>query len=488
MEPSFIRYTSSIKYGERVFDVPFRAEIIPSTPDSSDDNRFGERCYEVETYPHQPNTSFFNRPLSEIARIPIDASLENFVDATRERDRPTSSLLDYSQEVMFTPKQSDVNKLRCIVAIPIVPSQDGRHLVRLADLFASQTLPPDEFEIVVFGNETMQLQSAMDQTNDVIDTNEHAARHVYTEQIARFFNDTSPYSMRYANARYANADNVSLSMGVVRADLWSIIANDMHLRGRTTDIPVVSFDADATGLSPNYLEEIVRAFDSSQKLVIPAKLKWEMLPNLPYDCATNTLLRYWTFMDSVRDSVRTTPWYSDANTAISLRAYCEIGGYNREAAMAETIDLASRIIDASQEMPVERARKAMLTSSSRRLWKTILLGKSPFYAWDQRLLTFGHQDPLRLDWLDPVRIEHITRQNFQPWIDEFNLRFVYREGVPEPRRSMLLRQSAHIMKFTDIEREPFFEPDYIIEPIRDNQNWGKDGLEFIEKMLRGELK
>lgn len=355
----------------------------------------------------------------------------------------------------LTPPKVDAQKLECVVAIPLAGHQECKNIYHTLEQFTKQDMDNDAFEVILYLN-----LPGRDGENDGMLS---AELQKTLEEIQRFRQAYPSVNVRNATTTYRIN---RAPIGKIRSDLWDLVGYDLKQRGRENDILVISADADIIHLNRHYLSSMVAARDQTGADMVAASLRWQSAEGLPYDSTVNRMLRWQTFLDSLRDNHSETLHTADANTGISLAMYIASGGYNRERELGEMSDLAWRIRllradpqDKKHYIPVKtvetKARNAVLKTHSRRLIEAMALGHAPYDAWDQRLIKFGADDKLRTAEMRSTKAEEQARKHWKKWM--LNKTKLYTAEVPLEKRLRVLKAARRILGFSGLYEDQRFD-------------------------------
>jgi len=352
----------------------------------------------------------------------------------------------------MTPPERDVNKLDCVVAIPVAGHQEGPNIYRTLEQFTNQDMPNEQFEIILNVNSPGSTGENTNLTEEQL--NERVEETL--SAIEQFKIDHPAVSVRYYTHSLMGS---SPKIGRVRSDLWAAVNEDLQQRGRNEDIMVISADADIIHLNSSYLSGMVHEFKNTDADIVAAGLKWQMIPDLPYDAPANRVLRYQTFLDTIRDYRSGHIHTADANTGISLAMYLAAGGYDRGAKLGEMIGVVNRIkglrnlgepgrpqADNPVKKVVTRSKGSWLKSHSRRLVKAMALGHSPYDAWDQRVIEFGANDSIRSEEMASQMANDQAIQNIDTWVEDMTAPYI--ESVDPDDSDRLIAFAKKILKLT----------------------------------------
>ena len=166
-------------------------------------------------------------------------------------------------------------------------------------------------------------------------------------------------------------------IGEVRKYLVDSVLLRKKNSGIEKSIAIVSNDADLEDISENYTNDISKAFKENEKLDAVGG-KWDFpekdFEKLPILHATQ---RLWQYFDiAFRNNYLKSPELIGRNSAFRSGVYAAIGGYNKDAKLAEDLEIGwmiknARKYDASR---ISYLNKASLISNSRRAVAKMLSG------------------------------------------------------------------------------------------------------------------
>ena len=383
-------------------------------------------------------------------KLDLDKEYVRYVDFLQANMPEAYMHMIRSAESMGT-SPNDVNNLECVVAIPVAGHQEYKNIFHTLEQFAHQDMSPEKFEIALYlnlpgkeGEKDEELVSALRQTLDEIER----FRTVYPDVVVR----TATTTYRIGEP----------TIGAIRAELWNALAYDLVERGRKEDVLVISSDADIVTLNKPYLSDMAATFQNEGVDIVAAQLRWQPVPDIPYNSPVNKILRYQTFLDNVRDRHADTLHTADANTGISLAMYLAVGGYHRGMALGEMSNIVGRIRYWRQsdeqreadhyvapEKPMEaKAPQASLRTHSRRLIKAMALGYSPYNAWDQRLITFGADDPLRTEQAPGILANENAKKLGKKWVSSMTGPYV--AGIEDDKKRRILSAAHRMLGFEEL--------------------------------------
>lgn len=386
------------------------------------------------------------------AELDAPRQLEHYLNYLRQ-EQPTVMTTVEEEQAQLGPPRNDINSQRCIVAIPVAGHQEYQNIYTSLEQFAKQSLSQDEFEVVLGLN-----LPAPEVAKRFVDREGQLASELELtlSEIARFQQDYPDFPLRYYTHAYRGDPP---KIGRIRADLWAAIGLDAQKRGLEKDLLIISGDADIVSLNRNYLQSMVQTAEQTGADIVTAGLRWQMAPGLPYDAMVNKMLRYQTFLDDVRDRHAKLLHTSDANTGISLAMYFAIGGFNRDVALGEMMDLAHDIrgyrnTSQTEYRPAKlveaKASDAWLKTHSRRLIRVMALGHRPYDAWDQKLIVFGTDDELRTEAMQVHAANEQAAKNWKKWVKSETP--YYMRNVPLAKKRRILKAARHVLGFSDLYR------------------------------------
>lgn len=354
----------------------------------------------------------------EFARNPdftpdLRSEIERALNGTLPLGNPEQAVLE--------PSPLNVHSLRAVVAIPNASLQEAKNIYQtLANYTQESKLQPHEFEIVVHNNFFVEEGQNDAEVREQYD--------ITLAEITRFQQGNPEITIRQFGTRY---ETNAPSIATIRADLFNAIAQDLYNRGRQTDILLISNDADTCGTSPDYIGNMVEAYEQSGADIIAGGLDWELIDTLPEGAMANKMLRYQMYIDEIANVYNPHPTVWDANTGLSLATYYAAGGFKRGTEMAEMLELVHTIRNyrsGSQKQYEVLAPQARVTTSSRRLIESMALGYMPYDAWSEEVTGFGHKDSLRTAERRTAGAETNAQAKWQEWTDTMEQR--YGDNVP----------------------------------------------------------
>jgi hypothetical protein len=383
-------------------------------------------------------------------RLDFEAESTRFLNFISEHMPEDYEHMQKTVESMGS-SSNDVDMLDCVVAIPVAGHQEYENIFHTLEQFAHQNMPTSAYEVVLYLN-----MPGKDGKND----KELAQKLQLTmSEIERFKKAYPDVVVRVATTTYRVGE---AAIGAIRAELWNAISYDLVERGRKDDILVISSDADIVSLNRRYLSDMVGTFQDNDVDVVAAQLTWQPVAGLPYNAPVNKILRYQTFLDTVRDRHSDRLHTADANTGISLAMYMAVGGYDKGMALGEMNNIVHRIryyrqpnelreTDkyAPSEKPMEaKAQRATLRTHSRRLIKAMALGYSPYNAWDQRLITFGANDEVRTEVAPGLLANENAVRLGRKWISSMTGPYV--ADIDPDKKRRILAAAHRMLGFSDL--------------------------------------
>ncbi|MDB5162317.1 MAG: hypothetical protein JWM52_825 [Candidatus Saccharibacteria bacterium] len=373
-----------------------------------------------------------------------------YVDFLRENMPEDFAHMLQSAESMGL-SHNDVNEVDCIIAIPVAGHQEYENIFHTLEQFAQQDMSPRKYEIVLYLN-----MPGKGGENDA----------ELTERLYLTLNEIDRFRQQYPNVVVRTATTTyrigEPTIGAIRAELWNALTYDLIQRGRQDDVLVISSDADIVTLNSVYLSDMTSTFQNQKVDIVAAQLRWQPVPDIPYNSPVNKILRYQTFLDNVRDRHADTLHTADANTGISLAMYMAVGGYHRGMALGEMSNIVNRIRYWRQsneqreannyiapEKPMEaKAPQAALRTHSRRLIKAMALGYSPYNAWDQRLITFGADDALRTEQAPGLLANENAKRLGRKWVSSMTGPYV--DGIDSDKKRRILSTAHRMLGFDEL--------------------------------------
>jgi hypothetical protein len=375
-----------------------------------------------------------------LAQLDLKHEMDAFFDYKKEYQKTSFKFVQRALEQMG-PSSTDVEGLKCVVAMPVAGHQEYGNIFHTLEQFTKQDLPSGEFELVLYLNRPGFLDNENDAT--------------IAANFKRTLDEVARFKEAYPNVNVRSITNTYLGkpplIGKIRADLCDVVAADMKSRGRNKDILVVGADADTVHMNSRYLSEMATTFYGSKSDIVTANLRYQSIPNLPYDAMANRMLRYLTFLDSLCDNYRNWLHTSDGVTGVSLAAYLAVGGFNRECDLGETNDLVDRILCCRQgeDEPTEtgiyvryvhakevesKAKGAYLKTNPRRHVLAMALGHPPHLAWDKDLIPFGSDDEVRTEEIQGHAAEAAALAHYREWDTVMTKSFTGDIYIPEGYR------------------------------------------------------
>ncbi len=164
----------------------------------------------------------------------------------------------YAQQIRELAQQVGPPTFNCelSICIPVAAHQEGHYIHRCLQSFLRQTAPTDSFEIVLLLNRPARADGspaiACDQT---------------PAEIMRFKAEHPEIRLRAMTAVFAEEH---LNIGTIRGVLHDAVLASLEMRSyRALDHLMVRFDADADGVSRNYVRAILGYFrDLPEQLVL----------------------------------------------------------------------------------------------------------------------------------------------------------------------------------------------------------------------------
>lgn len=272
---------------------------------------------------------------------------------------------------------------RIVVTIPVAGHQESDNIYRTLSAYLDQTLPTDQFEIMLYVNHPVTDKSGKKLNAD--DT---------LREIERFKQDHPEMPVRVA---YEALPRSKAKIGYIRKVLVDTVLQRQMDRATDEPLALISNDADAIAINPKYLEVMLRKLDEDKTLdAVVGQVDWDNKAYVNYP-AVHIGTRLFQFFDiSLRNKEGHITPTSGANSAFRAATYAAINGYD------DSVDEAGEDVRLGRDMEFARNgtdRQAVgfggvvgsrIETSARRSIHTLLAHyDAPYNQWNYE---FGADD------------------------------------------------------------------------------------------------
>lgn len=342
------------------FDLPPIIPILPRNPleglPENDKNRRGEGYYGKgggfgllgrEQYESRMSPKFKENRNMDLSGNDADI-IKEYLD--RQESNYQSELENL---VSGLPKMK--NEIETVITVPAF--LEGPNMEKTLRNYA-KLKNRNKFELVILENHYRGTDR--DNTKDVIDKIKTEFPDLNIVHLYKEFEEKQP-------------------IGALRKYLVDSVLVRKHLSKVGHSVTIVSNDADLEDISENYSDNIAQAFTNNPKLDIVSG-KWDF-PEKDYEKfpLLHAAQRLWQYYDIVfRHKHLKSPELIGRNSAFRSGIYAVVGGYNKNAKLAEDLEIGWLAKNARNYDKNRAAylNKAWLISNSRRAVGTLLSGGS----------------------------------------------------------------------------------------------------------------
>jgi hypothetical protein len=254
------------------------------------------------------NTSSPLTALVENAAVHLDASKEMADYLTRQDADYFNQLQDLDSQIAERMGRNT----RIIVCIPVAGHQEGRNIYKTIRFYARQSLPNNQFEVVLFVNSPQRL--IVEKAEEIRTT---------LKEIERAKEDYPALKLRVVTAALPD-DQVRI--GNIRKIVTDLAILRAERAGIKNDVLLISNDADNEGLSPDYLRSYNDYFEQHPD-------REGGVGNLQFDPQSfsrfpvlGAAREFVTLLDQQGFKAGNIDLFG-SNSAMKASIYCGIGGY-----------------------------------------------------------------------------------------------------------------------------------------------------------------
>ncbi len=270
---------------------------------------------------------------------------------------------------MQIPEKMNPNT-KIVVCIPVAGVLEMKNIYATVASFSNQTIPTEEFEILLFLNCPKRFAESKKQEFDItlqeIQRAQHDFPHIKVHPIRAIIPDDQ---MRIGNFRKIVTD-----LSLIRQEQANI----------TQDILLVSNDADNQGIDPNYLQAYVEYFQENPHLdAAVGKLSYDPKAWVRFP-ALQARQEFIALLDQVGFRRGNADLFG-GNSVMKSSIYCGIGGYppDMRTGEQEWTGNTIRTLRKSKKY-LGFAEKALLVSSSRRGLMSYISGERVIFGDEKR--------------------------------------------------------------------------------------------------------
>lgn len=294
-----------------------------------------------------------------------------------------------------------------VVTIPVAGHQEADNIYRTLEAYLDQTMPRDRFEIDLYVNNpvTNSRGIALDSDNTLTEIERFRTDH--PELPVRVFHEVLPRN--------------DAKIGKIRKTLVDSVLQrhkDRLDQGSDKDLVLVSNDADAIRVNPQYLETMLGTLKNNERLdAVLGQIDWDNKAYVNYP-EVHIGTRLYQFFDTiVRNKEGLIAATSGANTAFRASMYAAVGGYKATNADGFDIDIAEDV-ELGRDMRAGRYRTGIdpvgfggvkgsriETSARRAIWTWQTHMDSPYNQWNYG---FSADD----DAVRDIKIDSLSPRDF----------------------------------------------------------------------------
>lgn len=320
-----------------------------------------------------PNTEkVFTARRSETLNKNPEAELDHYEEIEKYIQ---NFLPEYRKEAESLAAQAGKmdKETRLSICIPVAGHQEGKNIYESLKNYTYQDADSKIFEIVLFVNHPEADKSGNKiKPDDTLD------------EIERFKKDFPEMNVK---VMYSALPLEKAKIGYIRKILDDSALLRHHERGKNIeDLIIVSNDADNKGVSPEYVDNFIKHFDSNPKVeAMLGQLDWDPESYVKYPLI-HIGTRLFQYLDTIIRHESGRMPSSGANFAFRSSIYAGVGGYIEDTDIAEDVALGRAIISARKRddcVKFAGARASRLYTSSRRVVKSLGEGLVPIEQWEK---------------------------------------------------------------------------------------------------------
>jgi hypothetical protein len=366
--------------------------------------------YYYNSFPEQSEQQCKAR-MSESLRNNPDAQLDTVKEVRQYIEKQDEK---YREQIKLLAGQADPMENGCKVAvcIPAAGHQEGGNIYRTLENYTHQIASRDSFEILILVNRP-----------DVDEEGKRVEPDQTINEIQRFKKAYPDMPVRVMEVILPKGQ---AKIGTIRKLLTDSALVRYLARGSavSSDLILLSNDADNKGMAPEYVDNFIKKFDSNTDTdAFLGQLDWD-----PESYIRNPLVHVGTRFFQYVHAVLQRRWKSvfgssGASFAYRASVYAAVDGYTDGMTGGEDCDVGGRIRlarrGAKTHVAVRYAgnRVSRLYTSSRRAERAIKDGLSPSEQWTRKFSAFD--DDVRkvkweltggMDWDDISKVETFVNQ------------------------------------------------------------------------------
>lgn len=287
----------------------------------------------------------------------------------------------YVDEIKGLANLSSPMKPTVRTVVTLIGYDEGSRIKHTLEEYAKQDIEPSLFEIVMLDNHP-----------------ENVAGDNTAAEVAAFQKEHPEIPVTFAQKVWS--DKEPATVGNARRYAFDIALSRISARGATgSDTVLISNDADAVAVAPNYLSSIVHEFEAKPRedgLVTRMDLPDEVLakPNVAAGFLVLSGLEESLEEGSVEEGLgKESATFVGRSSAVRASVYAAVGGFNQNATLAEDAELSWMIADARSwdaERVVRFDGTTIVTNPRRHL--DAIVNRVPF---NQMLFDFHKRPDLR---------------------------------------------------------------------------------------------
>lgn len=277
------------------------------------------------------------------------------------------------------PMGSDV---KVVVTIPVAGHQEADNIYRTLSAYSEQTLNHNEYEMLLYVN-----HPESDADGNQLNANETLA------EIERFKRDHPEMPIRVI---YEALPREKAKIGYIRKVLVDTVLQRQQASGNSTNLVILSNDADSISINPKYLEVMLREMgDEEEHDAVVGQIVWDDVSYVNYP-EVHIGTKLFQFIDiSLRNKEGRIGATSGANSAFSAAIYAAVGGYDDTQDLGEDVVLGRDFIaarDGTDRDPIGFGGvvgSRIETSARRSIYTWFKHNDAPYKQWNY---SFGADD------------------------------------------------------------------------------------------------
>lgn len=287
----------------------------------------------------------------------------------------------------------------CLVSVcmPMAAHEEENNIYRTLLSLTQQTLPLENFEVVILANHPDRNKS----NSQILPDNS-------ISEIERFKKDFPQVNVTYD---YVVFEKQFAKIGYVRSFLTDVVLLRHLERNLKEDHIILSADSDSHGYHKEWLADYIKTFQNNPDVeAIGGKLAWSAS-----HCSKSPLLLFNVLAERMIESVfslrNETVSGPGTNFAFRASSYCHASGYNHESSCGEDVNLRRRIEkfragSTKYRGVIAGSPKTTCYTSARRALGAISQNKSLCEQWSLEDIAFGTENAaIRSDRFDTLNFE-----------------------------------------------------------------------------------